>query len=108
MGESSFRMCEDGALVGEGSGGVIATIHQRSTQSDPSDLADCPAMSFVFVCSQIKIRNTNQLSWAITLLTETTKSRFFGDSTLMANSKHDDFEWSSLQDVECNVQIWIN
>ena len=30
----------DGALVGEGiegSGGVIATIHQRSTQSDPSD-----------------------------------------------------------------------
>ena len=29
-------------------------------------LADCPAMSFVFVCwQQIKIRNTNQLSWAI-------------------------------------------
>ena len=26
----------------------------------------------------------------------------------MANSKHDDFERSSLQDVECNVQIWIN
>ena len=28
-------------------------------------VADCPAMSFVFVCQQINIRNTNQLSWAI-------------------------------------------
>ena len=28
-------------------------------------VADCPAMSFVFVCWQINIRNTNQLSWAI-------------------------------------------
>ena len=27
-------------------------------------VADCPAMSFVFVCWQINIRNTNQLSWA--------------------------------------------
>ena len=31
----------------------------------PESLADCPAMSFVFVCQQINIRNTNQLSWAI-------------------------------------------
>ena len=30
-----------------------------------SALADCPAVSFVFVCWQINIRNTNQLSWAI-------------------------------------------
>ena len=31
----------------------------------PGTIADCPAMSFVFVCWQINIRNTNQLSWAI-------------------------------------------
>ena len=31
----------------------------------PDSLADCPAMSFVFVCWQINIRNRNQLSWAI-------------------------------------------
>ena len=28
-------------------------------------IADCPAVSFVFVCQQIKIISTNQLSWAI-------------------------------------------
>jgi len=28
-------------------------------------IADCHVMSFVFVCWQINIRNTNQLSWAI-------------------------------------------
>ena len=28
-------------------------------------IADSPAMSFVFVCWQIDIRNTNQFSWAI-------------------------------------------
>ena len=33
---------------------------------DTRELADCPAMSFVFVCwQQINIRNTNQLSWAM-------------------------------------------
>ena len=30
-----------------------------------STVVDCPAMSFVFVCWQMNIRNTNQLSWAI-------------------------------------------
>ena len=32
------------------------------TKKSWGSLADCPAMSFVFVCY---IRNTNQLSWAI-------------------------------------------
>ena len=37
----------------------------KAFPDSPVGLADCPAMSFVFVCQQIDIRNTNQLSLAI-------------------------------------------
>ena len=52
-------------------GGFLATgcslLQQSSTplSSQAATLADCPAMSFVFVCWQINIRNRNQLSWAM-------------------------------------------
>ena len=44
---------------------LLLTKYQISTFCSQCPLADCPAMSFVFVCWQINIRNTNQLSWTI-------------------------------------------
>ena len=34
-------------------------------EPDDEPVADCPAMSFVFVFRHMNIRNRNQLSWAI-------------------------------------------
>ena len=53
----------------------------------PFWIADCPAMSFVFVCWQINITNTNQLSWAINyILTREMATLSIEKPTLAAKS----------------------